>query len=943
VEQISFTPPTLEALNELLPSYRFNDFIAKGGMGAVYRATQISLDREVAIKILPPELSEDPEFHASFRTEARAMARLNHPNLIGIYDSGELDGMLYIVMEYVAGKSLYHSCWNKQIDPDEVKRIITAICDGLHHAHESGIIHRDIKPANILLTPKVEPKIGDFGLAQAVGSKHAGVVMGTPGYAAPEIMSHPEKMDRRSDIFAVGVILYEMLVGKLPAEGSLPSRESSCSKEFDAIYQNATHPNAAMRYSDAKKLSDALEAMSKGDSSGPRLLSSPSRGSMRVGGAGATAGRGSNPLARPAAGTRPMSVAKSAARPMTIAKTVAPVADPQIATPRVDSVPVAPRVIAEPEPSAPLPAPAATPAPAPRIVVPKDEEDDDSPLVIPTFSKSNQVSSWPLVRNMMLICILLVACVVAYQKLEIHKKKIEEQKAVLDRQQKEQRMAKNVTDSQKKDPAGKPNGANTGAATSPNTTTSRPNNTEPRRPETAMEELERLRFSLSRGDRTVMPKASKRKGELDYFLVTEEMRWERALKFCERHGAHIAFPQSEDDISFFADMLKNEETIWLGAGKSGKEDWVMISGVDWPLEKKPAGAGTIATLSYLGLLQASSTEISRPFVMAWYRDGSVPHTLDALLSITSKSLDTPDPQYPPGTLAMGSRMFLPILRKLTFIEAQNLASASGGHIAALSSEDEGFWLEDAMERGQAFKGIWLNGQLKGGAWKWGTGEAWGYAKWAKSFPAEDEEATQLAFIPGKGWINLPPTEEIDGVLIEWSNDSKDSGDSQEEEADTGSKDVNALQAKAQLLIKKYRKDQADKIAANVKKFTWDMDVWHRGLRSTDQTAWKPAHDHIKDQCKSSIVALDKIYSDEDVARVHEGIHKVHAFSLKKQQEIDAGFIASATKVRDGYISKIKEFGVAAKSAGQTKMVDQLKELLEDAEDAESWAESLLDE
>ena len=145
--------------------YRIVRIVGEGGMGAVYKARQRSLDRDVAIKILPRELGEDPEFHQSFETEAKAMARLNHPNLIGVYDFGAVEGMPYIVMEYVNGKSLFHSAYNIAIDPIQAVTIVKGICDGLAHAHENGVIHRDIKPANILLTPKAEPKIGDFGLA----------------------------------------------------------------------------------------------------------------------------------------------------------------------------------------------------------------------------------------------------------------------------------------------------------------------------------------------------------------------------------------------------------------------------------------------------------------------------------------------------------------------------------------------------------------------------------------------------------------------------------------------------------------------------------------------------------------------------------------------------------------------------------------------------------
>lgn len=257
---LSFTAPEPSVLQEMLPAYEITQLIAQGGMGAVYRGKQRSLDREVAIKILPRELGENPAFHVSFETEARAMARLNHPNLISVYDFGDVDGMPYIVMEFVAGKSLYHSAYGMQVDAMESARITRDICDGLAHAHEAGIIHHDIKPANILLTAKVEPKIGDFGLAKPMDGRHAGLVMGTPGYAAPEVYTHPNQADPRSDIFAVGVILHELLTGKRPDEVSQPpSQLCGCSSLFDQIIAKATHPDLSQRYQTVRDLERNVE------------------------------------------------------------------------------------------------------------------------------------------------------------------------------------------------------------------------------------------------------------------------------------------------------------------------------------------------------------------------------------------------------------------------------------------------------------------------------------------------------------------------------------------------------------------------------------------------------------------------------------------------------------------------------------------------------------
>lgn len=258
----SFEAPTLEALAELLPAYEFDSFIAQGGMGAVYLARQKALDRDVAIKVLPRELGDDPEFRKSFETEAKAMARLNHPNLIGVYDSGDLDGMLYIVMEYVNGKSLYHSAYNLAVDPPQAAGLVKGICDGLAHAHENGVIHRDIKPANILLTNKAEPKIGDFGLARRADSDHPGLIMGTPGYTAPEIYDDPEHASQKTDIYAVGVILYELLTGHRPEDDEElppPSTVVGCDKKLDKIWAKATARNPRDRYESAEQMAIDLQ------------------------------------------------------------------------------------------------------------------------------------------------------------------------------------------------------------------------------------------------------------------------------------------------------------------------------------------------------------------------------------------------------------------------------------------------------------------------------------------------------------------------------------------------------------------------------------------------------------------------------------------------------------------------------------------------------------
>lgn len=276
--QNPFEAPEPDEVALLFPAYDVHSLIACGGMGAVYHATQRSLARGVAIKILPREFSRDEAFRTGFEAEAKAMAKLNHPNLIGVYDFGEVDGMLYIVMEFVEGKSLHQVVHGGALEQADAVRVIIDVCHGLAHAHDNGILHRDIKPGNILLDANGNPKIGDFGLARALEKEieEGEQIFGTPGYTAPEVIEPPFSFDHRADIFSVGVMLQELLTGKTPEAGAAASVQVG-NPRLAAIIRQAVDPDPARRYASAEKFASALGRIV---GSAPKSLvtaSSPSR------------------------------------------------------------------------------------------------------------------------------------------------------------------------------------------------------------------------------------------------------------------------------------------------------------------------------------------------------------------------------------------------------------------------------------------------------------------------------------------------------------------------------------------------------------------------------------------------------------------------------------------------------------------------------------------
>lgn len=250
-----FDVPSVEEMNALLPQYAFEKLAAYGGMGAVFKGRQRSLDRPVAIKILPPEFGAEPEFAERFKSEARAMARLNHTNVVGVYDFGiTTGGHLYLVMEWIEGPTLHELIHKGSIPVRKVAHLGMQLSDALAYAHSHKILHRDIKPGNIMINQDDQVKVADFGLARPITGEAEENPFGTPDYAAPEIMAR-QAVDQRADIFAAGVVLYEMLTGRVPKSPRRSVTEyAPVSKRWDDLIDQATHPDPAKRIQDALDL-----------------------------------------------------------------------------------------------------------------------------------------------------------------------------------------------------------------------------------------------------------------------------------------------------------------------------------------------------------------------------------------------------------------------------------------------------------------------------------------------------------------------------------------------------------------------------------------------------------------------------------------------------------------------------------------------------------------
>ncbi|MFO1484228.1 MAG: protein kinase [Verrucomicrobiaceae bacterium] len=264
-------PPSLEEMQAMLPQYQFECLVGRGGMGAVYKAVQMSLDRPVAIKVLPVDLIDnvDANFVERFKNEARTMAKMNHPSIVNVYDFGETrSGLLYFVMEFINGTDVHQMIVSQGRLPEDYALSITAhVCDALAYAHRNGIVHRDIKPANILINMDGAVKVADFGLAKANDPSQSGITktnmaMGTPDFVAPEAFIPGVPLDGRADLYAIGVMLYQMLTGEIPRGiWTLPGKKLGTDPRFDEIITKAMQTDRDARYQTAADIRRDLDTI----------------------------------------------------------------------------------------------------------------------------------------------------------------------------------------------------------------------------------------------------------------------------------------------------------------------------------------------------------------------------------------------------------------------------------------------------------------------------------------------------------------------------------------------------------------------------------------------------------------------------------------------------------------------------------------------------------
>jgi tRNA A-37 threonylcarbamoyl transferase component Bud32 len=257
-------------IGRVVDGFRIEEQIGKGGMGVVYKATQLSLNRPVAIKVLPEDVLDQPQFLERFHREVDILSRLSHPNIVTVLERGEVDGKPYVAMEFVRGTSLREVMKRGPLPRHEALSIVRDVLSALDHAHQAGVIHRDIKPENVLVAPGNIVKVADFGLSRLMAGEEktrltvTHLMLGTYEYMSPEQRERAKEADERSDLYALGVVLYEMLAGELPIGHFEPlsrKRPGECDSRLDAIVERSLRKEPENRYQRASEMGSAVSRL----------------------------------------------------------------------------------------------------------------------------------------------------------------------------------------------------------------------------------------------------------------------------------------------------------------------------------------------------------------------------------------------------------------------------------------------------------------------------------------------------------------------------------------------------------------------------------------------------------------------------------------------------------------------------------------------------------
>jgi hypothetical protein len=546
------------------------------------------------------------------------------------------------------------------------------------------------------------------------------------------------------------------------------------------------------------------------------------------------------------------------------------------------------------------------PKPSPKV----ENETHPAPLETPApAAVSVQAgSNWPIIRNLIVIAVLVPIIIFTWGLYQDKQARIEREREAKEMEEKNAEIERRAKIEQtKRDKEKKARLAEEKKAREAQVEKERLRLLAIENARTPMDRLAEYRTALFNGRRDRFPDNTIDRNSHFLLFVNTPMTWTKASEFAEMHGAHLATPSAQAEIDLLSKDISDLELlrVWIGGGAQGKRGWTWVTGEDWNFKDPGTTLGPYASLSSSGVIRARPNSEKNPFVIQWSKDGQNSGALASQLERLVPTLDSPSPNWPPGTVAHENRHFLLVQKPVSWNEADLISGSADGHLAVISKPLEGSFLQKFFDSALLLEqSVWLGGRKKDDTWYWSNGEPWTKASWAPNSPDGGPSARALRYLKssaGVGWDDASPKAgEANGFIIEWSSDGKGASAVTKDNPSAATGQLAKLRGIGRRLVTKEVADYNKYLVGNRDFFVSDVDTWFKTLSINNRIDYEIPYQSLEEKLPENGDLSGKINISEFPAQVLQDLERARGRQARKKKTFDT----KLESLRQSYLMKL---------------------------------------
>jgi hypothetical protein len=546
------------------------------------------------------------------------------------------------------------------------------------------------------------------------------------------------------------------------------------------------------------------------------------------------------------------------------------------------------------------------PKPSPKV----ENETHPAPLETPApAAVSVQAgSNWPIIRNLIVIAVLVPIIIFTWGLYQDKQARIEREREAKEMEEKNAEIERRAKIEQtKRDKEKEARLAEEKKAREAQLEKERLRLLAIENARTPMDRLAEYRTALFNGRRDRFPDNTIDRNSHFLLFVNTPMTWTKASEFAEMHGAHLATPSAQAEIDLLSKDISDLELlrVWIGGGAQGKRGWTWVTGEDWNFKDPGTTLGPYASLSSSGVIRARPNSEKNPFVIQWSKDGQNSGALASQLERLVPTLDSPSPNWPPGTVAHENRHFLLVQKPVSWNEADLISGSADGHLAVISKPLEGSFLQKFFDSALLLEqSVWLGGRKKDDTWYWSNGEPWTKASWAPNSPDGGPSARALRYLKssaGVGWDDASPKAgEANGFIIEWSSDGKGASAVTKDNPSAATGQLAKLRGIGRRLVTKEVADYNKYLVGNRDFFVSDVDTWFKTLSINNRIDFEIPYQSLEEKLPENGDLSGKINISEFPAQVLQDLERARGRQARKKKTFDT----KLESLRQSYLMKL---------------------------------------